>query len=168
MEWLCDRCRLSQNHAAMVFFFFFLIIDAFFKFIICWANYISNYSDEIDLNFLRKQFSDCHEDDCFEKTKSVKPKTFAIEECNNTDFSVGNYVVFNFEVNFFSRKVIEKKDGGYIPSPTVWSKRSWKWLSKRNAIFLDAEDALYNINPPKQISNGGIFPSDWRSLIRLD
>lgn len=114
-------------------------------------------SDETDLDFLREQLSDPDEDDCFEGTSNVNQETFAAEECNNTNFSVGNYVVVNFEGNLFPGKVIEKKVGGYTVSVMERSKKSWKWPSKPDAIFYDAEEVLYSINPPKQISNRGFF-----------
>lgn len=109
------------------------------------------------MDFLREQLSDPDEDNCFEGTSNVNQETFAAEECNNTNFSVGNYVVVNFEGNLFPGKVIEKKVGGYTVSVMERSKKSWKWPSKPDAIFYDAEEVLYSINPPKQISNRGFF-----------
>lgn len=61
------------------------------------------------MDFLCKQLSNPDEDDCFEATNNANQETFAAEECNNTDFSVGNYVLVNFKGNLFPGKVIEKK-----------------------------------------------------------
>ena len=110
-NWFGDYVIDIDYHKTMSQLFLF-----FFQLVISWANYLGNDPNEIDLGFLHEQLSDPNEDDCFEKTKNVNQEIFDIEECNNTDFSVENYVIINFENNLFPGKVIEKKDSDCIVS----------------------------------------------------
>ena len=93
--------------------------------------------------------SDPDEGNCFEGIKNVNKETFAAEECNNTDFSVGYYVVVSFDCTFFSRE--GHKEKGWWLNYFFYGEieEKMKMAQSLMSFFNDTEEAFVQHKPTK-------------------
>jgi hypothetical protein len=70
---------------------------------------------------------------------------------------VGQYVVFIYQNELFTGKIISYDDKGGTVSSMKRSLKSWKWPDKEDILTYSWEDILGSICPTKQISSRGLF-----------
>lgn len=80
-----------------------------------------------------------------------------------SDYNQGDFVVVNFEGQFFPRKVTEKIPDGVVVSAMEKSGHHWKWPLKPDVILYSEEEVLFRIDSPKKMNNRGLF-----KVIQLD
>ncbi|XP_049947042.1 uncharacterized protein LOC126452454 [Schistocerca serialis cubense] len=71
--------------------------------------------------------------------------------------TVGQYVIFKYEGEYFPGLITDVSDDGATISSMQKSKKSWKWPMPRDEIKFEFDEIICTILPPKQISKRGLF-----------